>query len=167
MEKILYYSYREKLVDQDKPIYFSLAGEGDIATINLHTGETDTSGDIQNISWRLEEYALRRREEVYALALALLNAIIHGSRTSPSSRKLYKECWRKHQSNGAFPIKDLYFSHPRPEDHGPYTKIYKTHCKVLAKDKPLNLSLHSCRTRLHHQLSLNQQNGKKMRKSTP
>ncbi len=59
------------------------------------------------------------------------------------------------------PYKRPIFLPSKAKDHGPYTKIYKTHCKVLAKDKPLNLSLHSCRTRLHHQLSLNQQNGKK------
>lgn len=116
VEKIFLYGYGESLVDRDEPIYFSLAGEGDIATINLHTGEPDANGGTQNISWRLETYVLRRKDEVHALALALLNVITYGSEDlSEFYRELYKECWHKHELIGVFPMKDLRLPLPKPK----------------------------------------------------
>lgn len=104
VRKILLYGRNQDLVYSDRPIYFSLAGDSNVATINLHTAESN-NGTVEYTSWRIAEFFLRDKEHVYNLVLAVQNIITYGTeQLADWYRDLFKDCWEVYQETGVHPL---------------------------------------------------------------
>ncbi|KAI9886424.1 MAG: hypothetical protein M1823_001742 [Watsoniomyces obsoletus] len=92
----------------DAPLFFSVTGDNEIATVHVHWVGKDGIGRLTYNSSRLETYILRRPDEIKAYALAVDNIIKYGATELLAwLRTLLDDCGRKFEDTGKHPLEGM------------------------------------------------------------